>query len=229
MQCIVFSADMKIIGISDLHGRFSAQLLSGLPLAEADVVVISGDITNFGGEGEAAAIIDEIRSNGPQVLAVGGNCDPAEVDAYLARAGYSLDGRCVRVGKYCFLGFSGALGGSGATPHELMEEEIKEALRRAALEAPSMAQAILVCHQPPIGTKVDVIGPDRHAGSLALREFILKQRPIMCFSGHIHGAAGIDMLGATTLVNPGPLFKGGYVVADLDGSSCRVEARRIAV
>ncbi len=51
------------------------------------------------------------------------------------------------------------------------------------------------------------------SGAGQSREFIEQQQPLACFCGHIHEGQGIDRIGDTLIINPGPLRRGGYVWA----------------
>jgi hypothetical protein len=86
------------------------------------------------------------------------------------------------------------------TPGEYSEEEIAQAL--AAFDG--LRPLYLVVHFPPLGTKLDEYAPGKHAGSPALREWVLREQPVRLFCGHIHETAGLtDRLGATECLNVG--------------------------
>jgi Icc-related predicted phosphoesterase len=52
-------------------------------------------------------------------------------------------------------------------------------------------------------------------------------QPLICFTGHIHEARGIDAIGRTKLINPGPLREGGYAYAVLHDDVETLEIRVI--
>jgi len=52
-------------------------------------------------------------------------------------------------------------------------------------------------------------------GSKTVREFIKRTQPLICFTGHIHEGIGIDQVGRTKIVNPGPLSAGSYAYAEV--------------
>lgn len=74
---------MIIIGFTDIHGRLPGMNRLKPVLAQADVVLIVGDITNFGRSSDADAVVSPIIELSEKVLAVSGNCDHREVDTYL--------------------------------------------------------------------------------------------------------------------------------------------------
>ncbi|MBN2117454.1 MAG: hypothetical protein JW730_12835 [Anaerolineales bacterium] len=72
-----------------------------------------------------------------------------------------------------------------------------------------------MCHQPPFGTRNDLIQGNVHVGSKAVRKFIERYQPLICFTGHIHEGTGIHQMGNTRIINPGPLSEGSYAYADI--------------
>ena len=78
---------------------------------------------------------------------------------------------------------------------------------------------IVIAHNPPKDTKLDMIPNGVHVGSPLIRAFIESKKPLLVVSGHIHESAAIDTLGPTTLVNPGALADGRYAVAEITGGS----------
>lgn len=85
---------------------------------------------------------------------------------------------------------------------------------------------ILVAHQPPRDTVNDVIHGGIHVGSIAVREFIEDQQPLACLTAHIHEGTGIDTIGRTKVVNPGPVRDGRYAYLALGREEPLVEIRR---
>ena len=69
---------------------------------------------------------------------------------------------------------------------------------------------VLICHCPPLDTPLDEAAPGKHFGSRAVGEFIDTYQPEWFLCGHIHEAAGRDvMLGQTRAINAG---KQGYLL-----------------
>jgi len=219
---------MRVVVASDIHsaGRFVQVLASRV--RDAELILVLGDITHFGDAGEAASILAPLRRTGLPLFGVSGNCDKPEVERMLLEQGISLHGRCVVQSGYAFLGMGGSLPAPVATPNELSEPQIELTLERAAAAAPPDAPLVLVCHQPPKDTELDVVYAGRHVGSRAVREFLLRHSPVICFSGHLHEARGTDELAGTFLVNPGPLREGCYARVDLDGQRVDTELLRLS-
>ncbi len=214
---------MNIVAIADLHD--CADILDAFAdvLDEADVVLLAGDLTNFGDRADVAHIIDVVHAHCPVVLAVPGNCDPPDVGAWLADEGLSLDGRHMIVDGIAFAGVGGSLPLGGRTPYERSESEFAIALDQAVAGLDPSLPLVLVSHHPPRDTDLDVAYSNPHSGSVSVRNFIEQHRPLICFTGHIHEAAGLDKLGPTHLVNPGPLRAGRYATARIDDGHVQVQ------
>lgn len=215
---------MNLLCITDLHGSQTA--LEAI-LAEAgpvDVILLGGDLTNFGTPNVAEEIVAAARSANPRVLAVAGNCDSPAIDERLAQLGVSLFGRGVIEGDAGFYGVSAMPPWMG-TMYELSEEQIAAALEAGRRDVQGTPRAVVVSHPPPRDTKVDKTRGGDHVGSTSLREFVERTAPDLLVCGHIHEARGLDRIGPTTVVNCGPGFRGDYAVAHLENSGVRVDLR----
>ncbi len=207
---------MTIVTLTDIHGSDRYLEACAHELARADLVVIAGDITNFGGRQEAAPIIEKIRGYNEAIVAVTGNCDNPDVEDYLDSEGLNIGARNRVVGGIWFAGLGGSLPGPAPTPNTFSEEELAALLERAAVGLSD--PFILVSHQPAAHTRTDLVLGMRHVGSASVRSFIERTAPLVCFSGHIHEAIGTDSIGRTHLVNPGPFRSGKFAKAEVDGS-----------
>ncbi|HBE73812.1 MAG TPA: hypothetical protein DDW31_06995 [candidate division Zixibacteria bacterium] len=212
-----------IISISDIHGDPEGIVRLSAELSKADLVLVSGDITNFGGRKEAAGIIDRLGKHAKRILAVPGNCDRPEVGKYLGEQGVNLDQQAVEIGGLWFSGLGGSLPCPGRTLLEHSEDEFGSALDSGLGEIGKGQPFVLLCHQPPHGTKVDRVMGGLHVGSRRIRQFIEESKPLACFCGHIHESPGVDRIGETAVCNPGPLGRGGYVRAVWRGGAISVQ------
>lgn len=215
---------MKIIALSDLHGKTKTLPLLTEYIKAADLVLLCGDITHFGRGPEIAGIINTLRQMNPQILAVSGNCDYPQVEVFLQAEKISLNANVVRYGQFAFAGLSGSLPCPGKTPNEYSEEEYEILLGN--LEMPPDLPLILVSHQPPYGTLNDQVSPGVHVGSKVIRQFIERRQPLICFTGHIHEGIGIDYIGHTVVINAGPAGAGNYAVAETEGITIKNTAIR---
>lgn len=206
---------MLLIGITDLHGKpGNIEKISDI-LKEADTVIVSGDITHFGQTKDATKIIENITKYNSNIFAVSGNCDYPDVESYLIRAGYSINSTLKSFNGYSITGVGGSLPCPGKTPNEYTDRQFEQMLSDSVSDTPADSNLILVSHQPPFNTINDEVSKGVHVGSPAVRSFIEKYQPLVCFTGHIHEGIGIDTIGKTKIINPGPLWYGKYAYAEL--------------
>lgn len=217
---------MKLIVLTDIHGKPEAAKKIADEIRAADLVLLAGDLTMFGREKEAARIVDAVRAYNDRILAVMGNCDYPEVEQYLTENGMCVHRSHKVIDGVAFVGLGGSLPCPVPTLNEWSEDEIAGHLKAAADGVAEGTPMVLMSHQPPKGTVVDLAGIGKHVGSDAVRLFIERRRPVVCFSGHIHEAQGTDAIDGTTLVNPGPFMEGRYAWAELDSGMCKVEIRQ---
>ena len=114
---------LRVAAIGDLHVMESSvapyrELFTQIS-SEADVLVLCGDLTNFGKTSEAEILADDIRSCSIPVIGVLGNHDyecgqPEKVCAILHAAGMTvLDEQAIEIDGVGFAGVKGFLGGFG--------------------------------------------------------------------------------------------------------------------
>lgn len=202
---------MRLICISDLHGRSGK--IEGLRDVSADLIVVSGDITDFGGKDRARAILEDLLKIN-NVVGVPGNCDRLDVNEALVEAEADLHSRGRVLGGIGFFGVGGSNATPFHTPQEYSEEEIEAFLVRAYEEVKDREVKVLVSHAPPYNTKVDETSAGRHAGSTKVREFVERHQPNLVICGHIHEAKGVDKIGESVIINAGPLHM-GYVTVNI--------------
>ena len=181
-------------------------------MADTELLVISGDMTNFGGPAEAASVLEAARRACAQVLALPGNLDRPEVIPYLEAQGVALHGHGRIIDGLGIFGCGGSNLTPFHTPTELSEDEIYDTLMRGWRELRDHRPALMICHTPPYATKCDRLSNGTAVGSSAARRFIEEYQPEVCISGHIHESPGVDFIGATQVLNAGPFKGGGYIV-----------------
>lgn len=182
----------------------------------ADVVVVGGDITHFGSLQEAKGLLSPLVRLRLPVLFVPGNCDPPSLVGVDVEGARCIHGTCEAYGDLMFVGVGGGLISPFHTPFELTEKEVMNVLNRGFRHALTRRWFVLVSHHPPKNTKVDVAHVGGHIGSLSVRQFVEEKKPSIVFCGHVHESRGIDQIGNTILVNPGPAKEGGYALADFN-------------
>jgi uncharacterized protein len=219
---------MKVIavGLPDIHGYAAGAKGLKDDLSKADVVLLVGDLTTFGGRNDAERAVEAVRKYNRNILAVPGNCDTPEVEKYLTETGINIHCRSLVFKDFVFVGIGGSLACPGHTPKEYSEKQMEDMLEKASEGIGNDRPVILVSHQPPAETSLDAVYGGKHVGSRSVRDFIEKLQPLICFTGHIHEAAGLDSIGRTRIINPGPLKDGGYAYAEFGRDIKQLEIRR---
>jgi uncharacterized protein len=203
---------MKIVSFGDVHMATRNLQRMDAVMRDTDLIIVSGDLTNFGGIDDAGKVLNDVRGACGHVLALPGNLDTRAVIPFLEREGVALHGRGVVIDGVAIFGCGGSNITPFKTPTELTEDEIYETLMRGYGEVRGERPLLMVCHTPPFETRCDRIAGGRAVGSTAARRFIEEFKPDLCLSGHIHESAGLDTIGPTTIVNAGPFKDGGYIV-----------------
>src|ERR1700751_6301638 len=78
---------MKSISFGDVHMATGNLRRMGEVLRDTDLIIVSGDLTNFGGIADARRVLDDVRQACPHVLALPGNLDRREVTPFLEAEG----------------------------------------------------------------------------------------------------------------------------------------------
>jgi Icc-related predicted phosphoesterase len=195
---------VKLLIFSDIHNDWAA--LERLLAIEADYYIAAGDQVTWGQGIERCGRI--LQSRGDKVYVLPGNHESAEqVAGMCARHGlHNFHERHFQVGGWHVAGLGYSNPTPFNTPGEYSEPQIAARLERFA----SLDPLVLVCHAPPQGTALDRIHEGLHAGSRAVREFLVERQPARFFCGHIHEAEGVEInIGRTLARNVG---KRGYLL-----------------
>jgi Icc-related predicted phosphoesterase len=214
---------MKIISFGDVHMATRNLERMGEVMRDTELVIVSGDLTNFGGVDDARKVITDVRRACPAVLALPGNLDKREVIPFLEAEGVALHGKGVVIDGIGIFGCGGSNITPFGTPMELSEDEIYATLRAGYETVRAVRPLLMICHTPPYDTKCDRIMSGKPVGSTAARRFIEEVKPEVCISGHIHESAGVDEIEPTKILNAGPFKGGGYIVVRAE--SGRLDAR----
>jgi Icc-related predicted phosphoesterase len=216
---------VKFISFGDIHDHVAnVKKIDGI--SGADFVVITGDLTHFGGIKKARNIIDFISHYNPTIYALFGNTDFGEVNDFLDEIGINLHGKGVVIDGIGIFGVGGSNYTPFNTPTEFTEEQIEEFIYKGYNKIKNIPIKIMVSHTPPYNTALDIVGGGVHVGSTAVRKFIEKYQPQLCLTGHIHEAVGEDRIGSTIIVNPGMLKDGGFTEIVCDTYGTELTGRR---
>jgi Icc-related predicted phosphoesterase len=195
---------LKLLIFSDIHTDWKT--LEQLLGVEADYYIAAGDQVTWSKGIERCGEI--LQARGDRVYVLPGNHESADqVAGMCARYGlHNFHERHFHVGKWHVAGLGYSSPTPFNTPGEYSEPQLASRLQRFA----ELDPLVLVCHAPPYGTPLDLVHPGLHAGSTAVRDFILKCQPDYFFCGHIHEAGGVAIrMGKTQAWNVG---KKGYLL-----------------
>jgi len=199
---------VRLAAVADIHCTRASAGVLGPILAEAaqqaDVLLLGGDLTDYGLAEEARVLARELSGVKVPILAVLGNHDcesgkEEEIAAILAEAGVKmLDGEGVEVQGVGFAGVKGFCGGFGrrtlepwgeAATKAFVHESVGEALKlERALDRLRTPQRVALLHYAPIEATVE--GEPREIfpflGSSRLEEPLNRYRVTVAFHGHAH-------------------------------------------
>jgi Icc-related predicted phosphoesterase len=142
--------------------------------------------------------------------------DSPAIDARLAELGVALDGRGLEFDGIGVFGVSAAPRSPLHTPYELSDEDLERRVQ-AGFAAVKNCRAKIFCpHAPPMDTACDRLRSGEHVGSAVIRTFVEREQPELVLCGHIHESRGVDEIGRSRVVNPGPVSAGHYAVVEIE-------------
>jgi Icc-related predicted phosphoesterase len=209
---------MKILAVSDIHGKYM-KIMEYLKKNAVDLIILTGDITDFGPSELGEEILNEISSFNIPVLAIPGNCDPVNLHGNIDNSkAINIHGRSVTIKNIGICGFGGSNPTPFNTPLEFDEIEIYDQVHRVMEGIKDHKVTLLVTHAPPLNTKTDLLPSGDHVGSESIRKVIEEFQPILNVCGHIHESRAMDEIGKTKVVNPGMLAQGYVCMINIDDS-----------
>lgn len=185
---------MKILAVADIHG-FQYRLnivLKNIQVYNPDLVVICGDITQFGPGEHATYLLNQIPIT---TFAIPGNIDTFDVDQGII----SSNATYIHMRQMIFQGIS-FIGIGREIPIPLANVTIINRTQKKSLINLIHKRSVLITHVPPFKLQ-DKIFIGSHGGSKELRIFIDKCMPRLVLCGHIHEDPGVIKLENTTVVN----------------------------
>jgi Icc-related predicted phosphoesterase len=233
-------AKLRIAAVADLHyGKHSRGVLQpmlGEMSQQADVLLLCGDLTDYGQAEEAEELVADLRAAvRVPMIGVLGNHDfesnePKLVRQVMETAGVTvLDGEAIEIGGVGFAGVCGFGGGFGrrmlnAWGEPLIKHFVQEAIDQAlrleqALGKLRTDRRVAVLHYSPIRATVTGEDPEIFAflGSSRLEEPINRFRVSAVFHGHAHNGASD---GATS--SGIPVYNVSLPILQRTGASCRI-------
>jgi len=200
---------MRLAAVGDLHyPRIPSDALQKLVVqasAQADVLLLCGDLTDYGRPEEARLLAKALTTHVQMpLLAVLGNHDyesgqPEEVRQILCDAGIiMLDGEECEIHGIGFVGVKGFAGGFGqyalqpwgeARTKHFVHEAVDEALKlESALARLRTPQRVALLHYAPIRDTVTGEAPEifPFLGSSRLEEPLNRYAVTVVFHGHAH-------------------------------------------
>jgi Icc-related predicted phosphoesterase len=208
-ESIVISQEkIRLAAVGDIHcKKESAGQLRALfsqAADSADVLLLCGDLTDYGLPEEAHVLAEELSAARIPIVAVLGNHDyesgkQDEVRQILCAAGVRvLDGEACEVHGVGFAGVKGFAGGYGRRAlgpwgekiiKDFVNEAIQETLKlESALAKLRTSQRIALLHYSPIQATVEGEPPEIFAflGTSRLEEPLIRYPVTAVFHGHAH-------------------------------------------
>ena len=217
----------KILAISDIHGEENENLYAYLKNNDIDLVLILGDITDFGPLEFVDTFIDKVAECDVDVIAIPGNCDPKGICNAINEVSFCLHNNIIAYGDAILFGYGGSNETPFNTPGEIQDNKIYGDVYELLAnydyvyntDVPKVK--ILVTHAPPYNTEADKMENGEHVGSSGILKSIHEFEPEINVCGHIHEAKSLSKIGTITdVANPGMLKDNGAVLIDVkDGSN----------
>lgn len=215
------------IALGDIHNN-SANLHMIPELDAAEGIIITGDITFAQGVEQAAKTLAPFIETGKKLLVQPGNMDTPDVANWLALNNWNIHREIKTLpGNIPCLGLGFSPTTPFHTPGEYPDETFAQWLDEIMSSEPQLPRSstwVFVSHTPPYGTKCDKLADGTSVGSMAVRRFIEQYQPTYCLCGHIHEAFGTDVIGDTTIINPGTLADGGYILLNISSATSNLSA-----
>jgi Icc-related predicted phosphoesterase len=170
---------------------------------------------------------DKLKSTGTEIFVIAGNDDPPAINTVLSGSHLLnvVDGRVAFLDEGVqILGYGYSTPTPWCTYREQSDESIADRLRELIGQLRPDLPAIFHIHVPPFNSGLDsapaldanlrpIIGSGGtlmvSVGSRAVRDAILRVRPMLGLFGHVHEARSVTRIGPTLCVNPGSTYNQG--------------------
>ena len=183
---------MKILAVADIHGsqyRLNA-VLDNVEKYSPDLVIICGDITQFGPGEVATNFLNQIPV---ETLAIPGNIDTAEVGPAISESkAENIDLKRVVKNSISFVG----MGGETVSLTNVITDEGKKRSFGEVIDE----KTVVVTHVPPYKLQ-DTVYIGHHIGSKELKKLVENYQPRLVLCGHVHEDPGMTMFHDSVIVN----------------------------
>ena len=172
---------------------------------------------------------ERLMNRGIKCFIMPGNDDIFEIDAVIEESDYVVnpEGKCIHINEEHEMISTGYANITPwKCPRDIPEEELEKKIEAMTLKVDCMENCIFNFHCPPYASGLDdapklddklkpivkggqiVMAP---AGSIAVRNAIIKYQPLLGLHGHIHESRMARKIGRTLCINPGSEYSEGIL------------------
>ncbi len=188
---------MKVLLCADMHNDEDSLAVLHEKSQEVEFIICAGDMSLWGNG--LKRTLEVMDSWGKKVFVIHGNHEDEEDTRFICDHFDNLVFFHKDVVEFEDLSIIGFGGGGFALQDKEFEKFVK------GLSIKNFSRTILVTHGPPFETCLDEVQKSVHVGCDSYKSFILKNKPLVAMSGHIHETSGIVCnLDDIVLINPGP-------------------------
>jgi Icc-related predicted phosphoesterase len=176
------------------------------------------------------ALLEQIDTESVMTVVMPGNDDDLAVDSVIRD--YEDRGivfpleKTVNIGGFETISLAHTNSTPWDTPRETDERQLGRMIKKEVSGLADPRRSIFNFHCPPFGTRLDLAPElDRNlrpvtvagqvsfkpVGSKAVRDAIIKHKPVLGMHGHIHESCGAEKLGETLILNPGSEYGEGIL------------------
>jgi len=197
---------MKLLAFVDLHGSSKALKKIKEKSKKADIIICAGDLTIF--ETNLDKLLFQLDKLKKPVLIIPGNHESEDSINQLSKMFdniINIDEKPYETNNHIFIGYGG--GGFSMVDKHFIKTSKKFEKKIRKFRTDKEKKAVLVTHAPPYKTNIDKILGEP-CGNKSIKNFIIKAKPDLAISGHLHETAGKeDKIKNTIVINPGPYGK----------------------
>lgn len=205
---------MKVIAFTDTHSDAQAfkRLTQKIKKEKPELLFCCGDITIFGHELETT--LQKINSFGIPCYIIHGNhedesefrvlCKQFDNLHFMHKNSVLLENVHVVNDRKKLVPIR--IYGIGGDGFSYTNKEFRKQTKKWLKTATDDEFKVLLTHAPPVETNLDIVESGEHSGNKDIKDFIVKAKVEVAFSGHIHESSkATEILKSySLLINPGP-------------------------